>query len=97
VIDGDAFAPGLNYVFGQARLPGRVAFIALARLRDSFRGRPENDVRFRERAVKVAVHELGHTFGFVHCDRTTCVMHFANSFLDVDRQSARYENETVPQ
>lgn len=97
VIDGDASAPGLNYVFGQARLPGRTAVIALARLRDSFRGRPENEVRFRERVVKVAMHELGHTFGFVHCDRPACVMHFANSFLEIDRQSARYENESVPE
>ena len=90
IIDADAYAPGLNFIFGQARLPGRVAFIALPRLRDSFRGRPDNVPRFHERALKESVHELGHSFGFQHCPDPQCVMHFSNSFLDTDRKGARY-------
>ncbi len=90
VIDADVYAPNLYFIFGQARLPGTHAVVALPRLRDSFRGRPENPQRFRERAVKVATHELGHSFGFTHCPDRACVMHFANSVFDADRQGTLF-------
>ena len=97
LIDADAYAPGLHFIFGQARNPGRYAVVALPRLRNSFYGRREDPARFRERALKVTAHELGHSFGFAHCPNETCVMHFANSIFDVDRQGSRYcPRETVP-
>jgi archaemetzincin len=90
IIDADAYAPGLNFIFGQADLPGRFAVVALPRLHDSFRGRPENAERFRSRLVKETIHELGHTFGFEHCDDRRCVMHFSNSFGDTDYKTAAF-------
>lgn len=90
VIDADAYAPGLNFIFGQARLPGRYAVVALPRMHDSFRGRPDNPERFRSRMVKETIHELGHTFGFEHCDDRRCVMHFSNSFGDTDYKTAAF-------
>lgn len=96
VIDADVYAPRLNFIFGQARKPGRFAVIALPRLRESFRRRTEGSVRFRERVVKVTVHELGHTFGYPHCDSTKCAMHFANSVGDIDRQGTSFCAEEVP-
>ncbi|MEA2240209.1 MAG: hypothetical protein QOC81_4933 [Thermoanaerobaculia bacterium] len=97
VIDADAFAPGLNFIFGQAKLPGRYAVVALSRFRDSFRGRPENVAKFHDRALKETVHELGHTFGFEHCPNRKCVMHFSNSFGDTDYKQAQFcEREHVP-
>ena len=90
IIDDDAYAPGLNFIFGQATNPGRFAVVALPRLRESFRGRPEDLVRFRERAIKVTAHELGHTFKLAHCPETTCVMHFANSVGELDRSGSQY-------
>ena len=98
VIDADAFAPGLNFIFGQAKLPGRYAVVALPRFRDSFRGRPENVAKFQDRALKETVHELGHTFGFEHCPNRKCVMHFSNSFGDTDYKDARFcERERLPE
>lgn len=98
LIDADAYAPRLNFIFGQARLPGRYAVVALPRLRNSFYGRREDPARFRERALKVTAHELGHSLGFAHCPNETCVMHFANSVFDADRQGSRYcRRETVSQ
>jgi archaemetzincin len=67
LIDADCYAPGLNFVLGQARSHGRDAFIALARLWQSFYGLPEDEARFRQRALKEAAHELGHTYGLQHC------------------------------
>jgi archaemetzincin len=94
IIDSDAYAPGLNYVFGQARLPGRFAVVALPRLRQSLRAHPEDAARFRERVLKITIHELGHTFGFVHCPDRKCVMHFSNAIGEADYSGVQYcDNE----
>lgn len=82
IVDADLYAPRLNFIFGQARLPGRVAVVALPRLR-----RKGN---LRERLLKVTVHELGHSFGYRHCENETCVMRFANTLGQLDEQGARY-------
>lgn len=84
VVDLDLYTPDLNFVFGQASLGGRVALVALPRLRPEFYGHPPDEDLFRERTIKEAIHELGHTFGLGHCPHRTCVMHFSNSLPDTD-------------
>jgi len=84
LVDLDLYTPGLNFVFGQASMGGREALIALPRLRQSFYGLPDDEALFHERAIKEAVHELGHTYGLGHCPDATCVMHFSNSLPDTD-------------
>jgi len=84
VADLDLFAPGLNFIFGQAEVGGR------ARLRPEFWGRPADPQRFRERAAKEAVHELGHTYGLGHCPNPVCVMHFSNTLDETDQKSDRF-------
>lgn len=90
LIDADCYAPGLNFILGQARSHGRDAFIALPRLRESFYGLPEDEAWFRQRALKEAIHELGHTYGLRHCPATRCVMHFSNSLRDTDIKEAEF-------
>jgi len=80
----DIYAEGLNFVFGIADLPGRAAVVSLFRLSIG-----ADETTFRARAVKEAVHELGHTLGLAHCDNTRCVMHFSNSLADTDRKTSR--------
>jgi archaemetzincin len=84
VVDVDIYAPGLNFVFGLADIAGKRALISLHRLRRGFYGLPRDESLFLERAVKEAVHELGHTHGLKHCPDPTCVMHFSNSLRDTD-------------
>jgi archaemetzincin len=84
LIDEDCYAPGLNFIFGQASLGGKEAFIALPRLRQSFYGLPDDLDLFRQRVLKEAIHELGHTWGLAHCPDDSCVMHFSNSLQDTD-------------
>jgi len=84
VVDVDIFAPGLNFVFGEADIVGRRALISLTRLRQEFYGLPRDENLFHKRALKEAVHELGHTYGLKHCHNSTCVMHFSNSLHDTD-------------
>ena len=84
VVDIDIFAPGLNFVFGQADILGKRAIISLQRLRQELYGLPQNDDLFRERVFKEAIHELGHTYRLGHCPDPTCVMYFSNSLPDTD-------------
>ena len=82
VVDVDLFVPGLNFVFGLAA--GNTALISLARLRPEYYGEKKNEYLFRERALKEAIHELGHTFGLQHCPHIRCIMHFSNRLEDTD-------------
>jgi archaemetzincin len=86
----DLYVKGLNFVFGEAELGGQYAIISLARLHQSFYGLPEEETLFLERAIKEAVHELGHVYGLRHCPNPECVMHFSNSLTDTDRKSSSF-------
>lgn len=90
LVDGDCYTPGLNFVFGQAMAGGRDAVVALPRLRQEFYGLPEDESLFQERAIKEAVHELGHTYGLGHCPNPRCVMYFSNSLADTDIKGAAF-------
>jgi archaemetzincin len=70
----DLYVPVLTFVFGEAQLEGPCAVISLARLKEESYGLPPRDALFRDRLLKVAVHELGHTFGLRHCADWRCVM-----------------------
>ena len=49
-----------------------------------------DEERFRGRALKEAMHELGHTFGLGHCADPGCVMWFSNTLGETDRKGAAY-------
>ena len=86
----DLYVPVLTFVFGEAQLGGSSAVVSLHRLREEFYGLPANGNLLRERLVKEALHELGHTFGLRHCADWRCVMASAHAVERLDLKSAEF-------
>ncbi|MCS4542361.1 MAG: archaemetzincin family Zn-dependent metalloprotease [Euryarchaeota archaeon] len=86
VTNVDLYAHPLNFIFGQAQKPGKVALISIYRLNPRFYGQTFDEQLYKDRIVKEAVHELGHTLGLAHCKDIKCVMVFSNSIIEVDRK-----------
>jgi archaemetzincin len=96
IVDVDLYAPGLNFVFGQADIASGAAVISLCRLRQEYYDSPPDEALFVDRATKEAVHELGHTFGLEHCKNARCVMRFSNSLADTDWKQAAFCSQCRP-
>ncbi len=86
----DLFIPVLTFVFGQAQLSGTGAVVSTHRLRPEPYGLPPDPALLLDRTVKEVVHELGHTYGLVHCPDYLCVMHAATYVEDVDLKGADF-------
>ncbi len=82
----DLFIPILTYIFGQAALNGRTGIASLFRLSNERYGIHPNDKLLLHRFIKEVIHELGHTFGLMHCTQTDCVMHSSTYVEDIDQK-----------
>lgn len=74
VTDVDLFIPVLTFVFGEAQLSGHAAIVSSRRLRNEAYGMEPDESSLDDRLLKEAMHELGHTFGLLHCYNPQCVM-----------------------
>jgi archaemetzincin len=83
----DLFIPILTYIFGQAFLNGRAGIASSYRLSNERYGIVTDDKLVLERFVKEVIHELGHTFGLIHCHIPTCVMRSSTYVEDIDQKS----------
>ncbi|MEI6128330.1 MAG: archaemetzincin [Pseudomonadota bacterium] len=90
VAELDLFIPILTFVFGEAQLDGIGSVVSLHRLNNKFYGLPEDQVLQTERLVKESIHELGHTFGLVHCTYPACVLNASTYVEDIDQKSEEF-------
>jgi archaemetzincin len=83
----DAYFGKYNYCFGQAVIGGHVGAIYLKRLLP----KPSNkqtvsQILFKDRIIKEAIHELGHTYGLRHCSLESCIMFKSKTISHTDRK-----------
>lgn len=90
VTDVDIYFDGLNFVFGLEDPTLAACMVSLARLRPEFYDRSPNNFLLSERAVKEAVHEIGHLLGLEHCRHNWCVMSFSPSVGEVDQKKSEF-------
>lgn len=83
----DLFIPILTYIFGQAFLGGNTAISSIYRLSNERYGLKEIDNYLITRFTKEVIHELGHTFGLIHCHVPACVMGSSTYVEDIDQKS----------
>lgn len=88
VTDADLFIPILTFVFGEAELNGKAAVVSTARL-SGHEGVLAEPSLLATRLVKECVHEVGHTFGLIHCRVPGCAMARSASLRDVDGKTER--------
>ncbi len=86
----DLFIPILTYLFGQAVLNGDTAIASIYRLRNELYGLKQNYMLQIERLRKVTIHELGHTFGLIHCLNPSCVMRSSTYVEDIDQKGIHF-------
>jgi archaemetzincin len=80
----DLFLPIFTHVYGEAQNPGRAAVISFFRIGPSEGPHYVDHAGFLERAIKITIHELLHTFGLVHCRHSACLMHTVMRVPDLD-------------
>ena len=90
VLDADLFIPILTFVFGEAQLGGIGAAVSMHRLHNRFYGMAEDRELTARRLLKESVHELGHTFGLIHCSQPGCVMNSSTYVENIDQKSSEF-------
>ncbi len=86
----DLYIPILTYIFGQAKLGGYTGLASLYRLRNEHYGLEPDYALLIDRFSKVIIHELGHTFGLIHCSNQVCVMRSSTYVEDLDQKEKQF-------
>lgn len=84
----DLYIPILTYIFGQAILGKSVAIASVFRLRNELYGMKQDEELLLSRTIKEVIHELGHTFGLIHCQNQSCVMRSSTYVEEIDLKSS---------
>jgi len=87
IFNVDLFIPILTFIFGQAFLGGSSGIASIYRLSNKRYGIIGNDRFLSDRCTKEVIHELGHTFGLIHCPNPTCVMRSSTYVEDIDQKN----------
>jgi archaemetzincin len=86
----DLFIPILTYVFGEAQVGGPAAVVSLHRLRPELYGLPPDPRLTEQRLLIETLHEMGHTFGLLHCLEPGCVMGSSTYVEQIDLKTHEF-------
>ena len=86
----DLFIPILTFIFGQAFLNGRTGIASLYRFSNERYGMTGDNHFLLDRFKKEVIHELGHTFGLIHCNNPICVMRSSTYVEDIDQKEQSF-------
>ena len=89
----DLFIPILTYIFGQAVFKGKTGIASVYRLKNEQYGLSGDKNLLFERFRKVIIHELGHTFGLIHCHVPSCVMRSTTYVEEIDQKKHHFCNK----
>ena len=96
VMNKDIYNKKYEAIFGTANKSPGVGLISVTRLKESFykesgkvHKKYDSKSNFELRMVKEAIHELGHTFGLIHCNNS-CIMQFSNCLADTDKKPSKF-------
>jgi archaemetzincin len=95
ITDVDLYSPDYDYVYGEAEMASDVATLSLYRLKGDTQNNGFNPELLEERAVREAIHELGHLYQLGHCASSNCVMHACPSIAEVDKAGPEFCSECV--
>lgn len=93
ITNHDLYIPILTFLFGESQLDGSAAVISTYRLHNEFYGIPDDRELLITRTGKEALHELGHTFGLIHCPDYQCVMNSSTYVEDIDIKEGKFCKE----
>ncbi len=93
----DLYIPILTYIFGQAFLGGKAGIASLYRLNNERYGMIGDKQFLLDRFRKEVIHELGHTFGLIHCPNPVCVMRSCTYVEDIDQKNHHLCNSCLAQ
>ncbi|KYC52167.1 MAG: Archaemetzincin [Candidatus Methanofastidiosum methylothiophilum] len=87
IVDVEIFKQGFaGLLFGEAEVGKDIAIISTAPLENHFK----STFLIKERALKEALHELGHTLGLDHCKNPGCAMNISKDIYDIDEKKKKY-------
>lgn len=87
IVDVEIFKQGFTgTLFGEAEVGKEIAIISTAPLENHFK----SSFLIKERALKEAMHELGHTLGLDHCKTPGCSMNISKDIYDIDEKKKTY-------
>jgi archaemetzincin len=82
----DIFLDGVDNIFGTSRTSGKLSLLSLYRLDQRFYDKSSDYEKLKKRAIKEAIHGLGHCYGLGHCRDSKCVMVSSDNITSVDKK-----------